>query len=91
MEFIYGGGIVLGLVVWFVLVYYATKMATARGRSPVTWGVITGNSVIVPPYAASLSISGKAPAVMRTGPPRLMPASRSVRPIRLTRRRAEPS
>lgn len=37
----YGGAVILGLVVWFVLVYYATKMATKRGRSPVTWGVIT--------------------------------------------------
>ena len=39
--FVYGGGIVLGLVVWFVLIFYSTKMATARGRSPVTWAVIT--------------------------------------------------
>ena len=38
---IYGGGVVLGLVVWFVLIYYATKMATNRGRSPVAWGVLT--------------------------------------------------
>jgi hypothetical protein len=38
---IYGGGFVLGLVIWFVLTYYATKMASNRGRSPVTWGVIT--------------------------------------------------
>jgi hypothetical protein len=38
---IYGGGIVLGLVIWFALTYYATRMAPARGRSAVTWGVLT--------------------------------------------------
>jgi len=36
-----GGFVVLGLVVWFALTFYATKMASQRGRSPVTWGVIT--------------------------------------------------
>ncbi len=35
------GFVILGLVVWFVLIYYATQMARKRGRSPVTWGVIT--------------------------------------------------
>jgi hypothetical protein len=35
------GFVVLGCVVWFVLTFYATKMASARGRSPVVWGVLT--------------------------------------------------
>jgi hypothetical protein len=35
------GFVVLGCVVWFVLTFYATKMASARGRSPVAWGVVT--------------------------------------------------
>ena len=40
METIYyGGAIILGLVIWFVLTYYAIKMARNRGRSPVGWGI----------------------------------------------------
>jgi len=40
-TFIGTGFVVLGVVVWFALTFYATKMATARGRRPLVWGVIT--------------------------------------------------
>ena len=38
---IYGGGIVLGIVVWIVLTYFAAQMARNRGRSPVGWAIAT--------------------------------------------------
>jgi hypothetical protein len=43
--FIYGGGIILGLVVWGVCAYLAATTARAKGRRVWVWailGILTG-------------------------------------------------